>query len=87
MIGDLLATLASYPTLSRTATSALADIAEAMKATATMEEIECLLGGAMTEEVYIRFACLQALQVRLISHSRCAGLMLMISPAAGSHRV
>lgn len=64
MIGDLITTLVSYPTLSRTATSALADLAEAMKASTTAAEIDALLEGAMTEEAFVRFACLQALQVR-----------------------
>lgn len=62
MIGDLIATLAVYPTLSRTATGALTDMCEAMRATATRPEIDALLAGALTEEVYVRFACLQALQ-------------------------
>ncbi|KAK4705757.1 hypothetical protein P7C70_g456, partial [Phenoliferia sp. Uapishka_3] len=61
MIGDLIATLLAYPTLSRTATGALADMAEAMKHTSTPAEIDALLQGAMTEEAYVRFACLQAL--------------------------
>lgn len=63
MIGDLIATLANYPTLSRTATSALADLCEAMKLSATRPEIDALLAGTMSEEVYVRFACLQAVQV------------------------
>lgn len=64
MIGDLVAILRTYPTLGRTATTALSDLGESMKASATRAEIEALLLGAMTEEVYVRFACLQAIQVR-----------------------
>lgn len=63
MIQDLVATLISYPTLGRTATTALQVLGEAMKASATRDEIEALLVGSMTEEVYVRFACLQAIQV------------------------
>ena len=66
MIGDLLATLLAYPTLSRTATGALTDMAEAMKHSSTSAEIDALLQGAMTEEAYVRFACLQALSVRSV---------------------
>lgn len=72
MIGDLLATLLAYPTLSRTATGALADLAEAMKHTSTPAEVDALLQGAMTEEAYVRFACLQALSVSCPSASPLA---------------
>lgn len=63
MIGDLLAALGGYPTLSRTATTALADLGEAIKDNATRDEINALLDGAMTEEASVRFACMQAVQV------------------------
>lgn len=66
MIGDLIATLSNYPTLSRTATAALTDMCEAMRGNAIRSEIDALLAGSLTEEVYVRFACLQAIQV---SHS------------------
>lgn len=65
MIGDLLATLVGYPTLSRTATTALSDLGEAIKNNATTEEINALLDGSMTEEATVRFACVQAIQVRV----------------------
>ncbi|KAM0756603.1 ARM repeat-containing protein [Meredithblackwellia eburnea MCA 4105] len=61
MIGDLLATLLAFPSLSRTATGALADLTDAIKESSTAEEIAAILDGAMTEEAYVRFACLQAL--------------------------
>lgn len=64
MIGDLIATLVGFPSLSRAATTALSDLAEAVAATATLAEIEALLAGAITEEACVRFACLQALSVR-----------------------
>lgn len=63
MIGDLLATLIGYPTLSRIATTALADLGQAVKDNATREEINALLDGALTEEATVRFACMQAIQV------------------------
>ncbi|KAI5477515.1 translational activator [Pseudohyphozyma bogoriensis] len=61
MIGDLLAALVSFPALSRTATAALSDLTNAAKDSTTQAEIDALLKGAMTEEAYVRFACLQAL--------------------------
>lgn len=64
MITDLIAALTTYPTLSRTATSALSELCEAMKDSASEAEIDALLSAAMTEEVHVRFACLQAIQVR-----------------------
>lgn len=66
MIGDLLATLVGYPTLSRTATTAMQDLGEAIKDNATFAEIAAVLDGAMTEESFVRFACVQALQVRFL---------------------
>lgn len=63
MIGDLLATLVGYPTLSRTATTALQDLGEAIKDNSSPAEIAAILDGAMTEESFVRFACVQALQV------------------------
>lgn len=62
MIGDLLEALVGYPTLSRTATTALADICDSIKDNATSAEIQAVLEGAMTEEASVRFACVQALQ-------------------------
>lgn len=63
MIHDLISALGTYPTLSRTATSALSDLCEAIKLNASRAEIDALMEGAMTEEIRVRFACLQAIQV------------------------
>jgi hypothetical protein len=63
MITDLIAALTTYPTLSRTATAALLEMCEAMRLSATEAETEVLLSGMMAEEVHVRFACLQAIQV------------------------
>ncbi|KAK4052868.1 translational activator of GCN4 [Microbotryomycetes sp. JL221] len=62
MIKDLLACLVGYPALGRTATTALADVCEAIKLNASSDEIAAVLDGAMTEETAVRFACVQALQ-------------------------
>lgn len=73
MIGDLLAALIGYPTLSRAATTALADVGKAIKDNSTRQEINALLDGALTEEASVRFACMQAIQVSGISRSVFAG--------------
>ncbi|GAA5877296.1 hypothetical protein JCM16303_006233 [Sporobolomyces ruberrimus] len=62
MIGDLFATLVGYPSLSRTASTALSDLGESIKDNATAGEIAALLDGALTEEAFVRLAALQALQ-------------------------
>lgn len=62
MIGDLFATLVGYPSLSRTASTAISDLGESIKDNATAEEIAALLDGALTEEAFVRLAALQALQ-------------------------
>lgn len=67
MIADLISALTAHPTLSRTATAALSELSEAMKVTATSAEIDVLMAGAMTEEVHVRFACLQAIQVSVVA--------------------
>lgn len=72
MIGDLFATLVGYPSLSRTASTALSDLGESIKDNATAEEIAALLDGALTEEAFVRLAALQALQVCC----RCFGLYI-----------
>lgn len=63
MITDLIGALTTYPTLSRTATAALLELCEAMKLSATESETEVLLTKMLAEEVHVRFACLQAIQV------------------------
>ena len=64
MIGDLIAILVSHPSQSRTTTAALQDLTDVSKDSASQIEIDALLQGGMTEEAYVRFACLQALSVR-----------------------
>ncbi|GAA6038663.1 hypothetical protein JCM8097_009472 [Rhodosporidiobolus ruineniae] len=62
LIGDLFAALVGYPSLSRTASTALADLGEAIQENASQEEIAAILDGALTEEAFVRLAALQALQ-------------------------
>ncbi|GAA5922766.1 Gcn1p [Sporobolomyces koalae] len=62
MIGDLFAALVGYPSLSRTAATAISDLGESIKDNANQEEITALLDGALTEEAFVRLAALQALQ-------------------------
>ncbi|GAA5915522.1 hypothetical protein JCM6882_005925 [Rhodosporidiobolus microsporus] len=62
LIGDLFAALVGYPSLSRTASAALADLGDAIKDNATAEEIQALLDGGLTEEAFVRLSALQGLQ-------------------------
>ncbi|GAA5855038.1 hypothetical protein JCM8547_002355 [Rhodosporidiobolus lusitaniae] len=62
LIGDLFAALVGYPSLSRTAASALSDLGEAIQENAAPEEVAAILDGALTEEAFVRLAALQALQ-------------------------
>ncbi|KAJ8297218.1 eIF-2-alpha kinase activator gcn1 [Rhodotorula toruloides] len=62
LVGDLLAALTGYPSLSRTAATALADLGEAMQDNASSDEIAAILDGALAEEAFVRLAALQALQ-------------------------
>lgn len=64
LIRDLFAALVGYPSLSRTAASALLDLGEAIQDNATVEEIAAILDGGLTDEAFVRLAALQALQVR-----------------------
>ncbi|GAA5827172.1 hypothetical protein JCM11251_001152 [Rhodosporidiobolus azoricus] len=62
LIGDFFAALVGYPSLSRTASSALADLGEAIHDNASAEEIQALMDGGLTEEAFVRLSALQALQ-------------------------
>lgn len=62
LIGDLFAALLGYPSLSRPAATALADLGTAIADNATEEEIAAILDGALAEEAFVRLAALQALQ-------------------------
>ncbi|BGP12338.1 hypothetical protein JCM10213_003855 [Rhodosporidiobolus nylandii] len=62
LIGDFFAALTGHPSLSRTASTALADLGEAIHENASAEEIAAILDGALTEEAFVRLAALQGLQ-------------------------
>ena len=61
---DLLHVIKSQPKLAKEAASALIEIGQSMQSTATPDETQALLYGTLQQEVYVRNACLQALQVR-----------------------
>ncbi|CAL1711997.1 unnamed protein product [Somion occarium] len=61
-INDLLHTIRYQPKLAKDASSTLIEIAQAMLTNATRKEVEVLLRGSLSQEVYVRNACLQALQ-------------------------
>ncbi|BGP21302.1 translational activator of GCN4 [Rhodotorula toruloides] len=62
LVGDLLAAMTGYPSLSRMAATALADLGEAMQDNASPDEVAAILDGALAEEAFVRLAALQALQ-------------------------
>lgn len=61
---DLLHVIKSQPKLAKDAASTLIEIGQSMQSTATPDEIQALLRGTLQQEVYVRNACLQTLQVR-----------------------
>lgn len=52
------------PKLGKDASSALIDIGQAIFSNVTSDELQVLLNGTLTQEVYVRNSCLQTLQVR-----------------------
>jgi hypothetical protein len=67
MIADLLGALNGYPSLRKPAASALADLGNAIGDSSTKAEIAALLEGTLVDEVFVRQACLQAVQVSALS--------------------
>ena len=61
----LLSSLSQYPSLTKTASTGLVTLAEAMQDSATASEIQTIERGALVDESHIRLACLQAVQVRV----------------------
>lgn len=61
---DLISLIGSQPLLRKSAASALISLGEAIKTNATLDEIRALLKGTLSQEVVVRNASLQALQVR-----------------------
>ena len=54
------------PKLAKGASSALVDIGQVIHPNVTPEENSVLLRGTLTQEVYVRTSCLQALQVHVL---------------------
>ncbi|KAG2360727.1 ARM repeat-containing protein [Suillus spraguei] len=50
------------PRLSKDASSVLVDLGEAVQSNATRDEVSVLIDGTLLQEVYVRNACLQAIQ-------------------------
>lgn len=63
-MNHLLHIIRQQPKLSKEASSALIDLGEAIQSSASPDELAVLLRGTLTQEVYVRNSCLQALQVR-----------------------
>jgi len=63
----LLHIIRQQPKLSKEGNSALIDLGEVAHANATRDELDVLLNGLLTQEVYVRNSCLQALQVHSFS--------------------
>ena len=59
----LLHVIKQQPKLAKEASSSLVDIAQAIHGNVTADETSTLLKGTLTQEVYVRTSCLQALQV------------------------
>ncbi|KAG2097919.1 uncharacterized protein F5147DRAFT_656171 [Suillus discolor] len=51
------------PRLSKEASSVLIDLGEAVQSNATHDEVGVLIDGTLLQEVYVRNACLQAIQI------------------------
>lgn len=64
---NLLFVIRQQPKLAKGASSALIDIGQAVQSSVTPEELRVLLRGTLIQEVYVRNACLQALQVGIRS--------------------
>jgi hypothetical protein len=60
---SLMAIISSAPQHAKEAASALADIGEAIHALTTAEETTLLIESILSQDVNVRRACLQALQV------------------------
>ena len=63
-MNGLLHVIRNQPKLAKEASSALVELGQAIHSNATREEIDVLLEGSLSQEVYVRNACLQTLQVR-----------------------
>ncbi|KAF9134046.1 translational activator of GCN4 [Mortierella sp. 14UC] len=62
MIDSLLSIIKEYPQLAKTARTSLGDLTHSMGETATLDEINVLLGGLLYNETLVRQAALSALE-------------------------
>lgn len=67
-IENLIELIGSQPALRKTAAGALIDLGEAIKDNCIQGEMSALLKGTLSQEVVVRNASLQALQVRQRVH-------------------
>ena len=51
--------------LSKDASSVLIDLGEAVQSNATRGEVDVIIDGTLSQEVYVRNACLQTIQVSI----------------------
>jgi len=75
---NVLHVIRHQPRLSKEASSVLIDLGEAVQSNATRDEVDVLIDGTLLQEVYVRNACLQAIQVS-INYSRLLLFLLTIS--------
>ncbi|KAK0554986.1 translational activator of GCN4 [Tilletia horrida] len=74
-IDDFVQITAKHTQLSKEAVSGLRSLGEAMRSNATIEEQQKLFGHLLSDAVYVRTGCLQALQpLDLTDHDFCAEL-------------
>lgn len=64
VLQDLLHVIKHQPKLAKNASSTLIDLGQSIHSSAIRGEVDVLLRGSLLQEVYVRNACLQALQVR-----------------------
>lgn len=61
---SLIYAISKVPKVAKTAVSALVDLGQSIFPSVTEEETNMFLKSTLAQEVYVRNACLQALQVR-----------------------
>ena len=64
-VRDLIHAIRHQPKLAKDASSALIDIGQSVHSNVTPDELRVLMRGTLYQEVYVRNACLQTLQVGL----------------------
>ena len=64
----LLHIIKKHSQLSKEATSSLVDLGQSIHENATSDELQLLITSTLTQEVYVRNACLQAIQVRYFTY-------------------